>query len=170
MSLGRARSGFAFGFVALAAALAITAGPAFARQHLTRGKMRTDGVLTVGGQETVALRSLPPRMAFDIDVRPAQNGGECFDFTKPGLCLPEPAHPAPGTAKFKTSGKGKAVVTFVMPSGNLFLDLGDPLQSHPVSFANGQAVRVEALGIEFTRPIRLGKAITTAAVAVPPSP
>ena len=170
MSLGRGRSGFVFGFVALAASLAVWANPAFGRQHLTTGKMHTDGVLTVGGQETVALRSLPPKMSFEIQIRPSQPAGDCFDISKPGLCLPEPAYPAPGTPKFKTSGKGRAIITFVMPSGNLFLDLRDPLQSHPVPFANGEGVRVDALGIKFTRPLRLGKASASAAVEVPPTP
>jgi hypothetical protein len=155
------------GFVVLVSSTALAAGPAFARQHLIRGKMRTDGLLTVGQQETVSLRNLPPKSSLGIQIRPA---GECFSPEQNGLCLPEPAYPVPGTPKFKTTGKGRARLTFVMPSGNLFLDFSDPLQSHPISFANGQVVRVEALGIEFTGRLQFSKASTSAAVEVPPSP
>jgi hypothetical protein len=137
-----------------------------------RGKVRTDGTLTVGGQETLFVKGIQrkPKLKLEASVSPSYDDSpECFQF-KAGFCLPEPLFRVPGTPKLRTSPKGRGTLTFVMPGAVLFENFKDPLQSHPVPFSNGEKIEIE---IEGTRKLRNGSAtgpvaITTAVVEVPP--
>ncbi len=137
-----------------------------------RGKVRTDGTLTVGGQETLYVKKIPlkPKLRLVADVYPAVENGSCFNFNS-GFCLPEPLFRVPGTPKLKANRKGRAKLTFVMPAAVQFDDFKDPLQSHPVPFVNGESVQVD---VEGTRKVRNGTvtgpvAVTHAIVEVPPA-
>lgn len=138
------------------------------------GKVRTDGTLTAGGQETLFVKGIQrkPKLKLAASVSPNYDDSpECFQF-KSGICLPEPLFRVPGTPKLRTSPKGRATLTFVMPGAVLFENFKDPLQSHPVPFSDGKKVEIQ---IEGTKKLRNGSvtgpvAITTAVVEVPPSP
>ncbi len=137
------------------------------------GKVRTDGTLTVGGQETLFAKGIPqkPKLKLSASVSPQYDEApECFRFSV-GFCLPEPLFRVPGTPKIKTSRKGRASLSFVMPGAVLFENFKDPLQSHPVPFTNGEKVEVD---IEGTKKLRNGSATgpvasTTAVVQLPPT-
>lgn len=139
-----------------------------------RVKIRTDGTLTVGRQETLFVKRIPRkpkrRLAASVshlyDVVP-----QCFQL-RAGFCLPEPLFRVPGTPRLKASKQGRASLTFLMPAAVLFENFNDPLQSHPVPFTNGEAVEVE---IDGTVKVRHGSvtgpvALTRAVVEVPPTP
>ena len=137
-------------------------------------KVRTDGTLTVGGQEKLFVKGIQrkPKLKLAASVSPDfDETPECFEL-RAGFCLPEPLFRVPGTPKLRTSRKGRASLTFVMPGAVLFENFKDPLQSHQVPFSNGEKVEIE---IEGTKKVRNGSvtgpvAITTAVVEVPPTP
>ena len=106
-----------------------------------KGKLRSDGVLTVGQPETVIIKGLPPRLKVRMSV--SANDTRCQK-SKVGFCIPAPAKRAAGTPRFRTSGKGRAVLTFVMPVGYDFLHLKPPFKSEHVSFTNGEPLLVDA--------------------------
>ncbi len=105
------------------------------------GKLRSDGVLTVGQPETVVIKGLPPKLKVRMSV--AANDTRCQKF-KVGFCTPEPAKRVAGTPRFRTSGKGRAVLTFLMPAGYDFLHLKPPFRSERVAFTNGEALLIDA--------------------------
>jgi hypothetical protein len=139
-----------------------------------KGKVRTDGILTVGRQETLFVKGIPrkPKRKLAAAVSPPYDvAPDCFEL-RSGFCLPEPLFRVPGTPRLRASSKGRGALTFVMPGAVLFENFTDPLQSHPVAFTNGEAVDVE---IEGTVKVRNGSvtgpvAITRAVVEVPPTP
>jgi hypothetical protein len=105
------------------------------------GKLRSDGVMTVGQLETVRISRLPPRLKVRMTV--AAFDQRCQNF-KIGFCTPEPAKRTAGTPRFRTSGKGRAVLTFVMPASYDFLHLKPPFKSDRVQFTNGEPLLVDA--------------------------
>jgi hypothetical protein len=139
-----------------------------------KAKVRTDGTLTIGQQETLFVKRIPrkPKLRLAASVSPPYDATpECFQFNA-GFCLPEPLFGVPGTPRMRASSKGRASLTFVMPGAVLFENFNDPIQSHPVSFTNGEAVEVE---IEGTFKVRHGSvtgplADTRAVAEVPSSP
>ena len=120
------------------------------------GKARTDGTLTVGQQETLTVTKLPGKFKLSASVSPPSAAADtCFSFKVPAVCEPEPLFRAPGTPRFRSSKKGRATLTFVMPPGYEYTNFKDPLQSHPIYFVDGQAVHVE---VDVTyREVRKGK-------------
>jgi hypothetical protein len=143
--------------------------------HIT-GKMRTDGVLTVRQQETVELRGLPPRLNLNLWIAPPDN--QCLSaMFMPGTCLPTPLYPAAGTPAFRTSVKGRATLTFVMPESVRFLDITATPEPRveELALGNGQAIYIRARGLrsqrrDGTRTIVRAKATGRGSVEVPPSP
>jgi hypothetical protein len=142
-----------------------------------RAKVRTDGLLTVGGQETLTVKGVSPKQRLKASISPPPTATACFPdtFAFAG-CFPEPLYRVAGTPRFKGSGKGRATLTFVMPPAYEYLDLDDPLKSHPVYLVDGQTVHVDIAGISvYRRPHtksiverELGSSI--AVVQVPPAP
>jgi hypothetical protein len=138
-----------------------------------KGKIRSDGGLTVGQPETITVKNLPPRLKFQLYIEPSQQVAECQNFNLE--CEPQPVYPIAGTAAFKTNRKGRAVVSFVMPPAYEIFDFVDPTQSHAVKFVNGQAVHIRLEGDSFQhrngQPIFIaGEATGRAAAQVPPPP
>lgn len=167
--------------LALIACVAVAALPASSGAtkpdavHVT-GKMRTDGVLTVRQQETLTLKGMPPRLNLNLVIAPPDDLNSCFDIA-PGTCLPTPLLPAPGTPPFRTFGKGRSTLTFVMPDsyrhkpGTSILEF----QTDHRPFRNGQVIYLRARGVrnqgrKGSRRIIRGKATGRAVVEVPPSP
>jgi hypothetical protein len=142
--------------------------------HFPHVKVRTDGTLTVGQQETLTVKGIPRRPKLKnltAYISPPDSATGCF-VSFEAYCVPQPLFPVAGTSRLKASKKGRASLTFVMPPAYEFIDNRDPLNSHPVTLINGQAVHAEvdgtqrSDGIDFTGTI--GHAI--AAVEVPPRP
>jgi hypothetical protein len=143
--------------------------------HFPHVKVRTDGTLTVGQQETLYVKGVPRRPKLknlSAYISPPDSASGCF-VSFEAYCAPEPLFPVAGTSRLKASKKGRARLTFVMPPAYEFLDMRDPLNSHPVTLIDGQAVHAEvdgtqrSGGIDFTAPI--GHAIAVVQVLPPPT-
>jgi hypothetical protein len=142
--------------------------------HFPHVKVRTDGTLTVGQQETLYIKGIPrkPKLRnLSAFIGPPDSATGCF-VSFEAYCYPEPLFPVAGTPRLKASKKGRASLTFVMPPGYEFIDTRDPLKSHPVTLINGQAVHAQIEGTQLSNGIlftsQIGRAI--AAVEVPPAP
>jgi hypothetical protein len=134
------------------------------------GKLRSDGVMTVGQPETVTIKGLPPKLKVRMGV--SANDSQCQK-AKNVFCSPAVAKRAAGTPRFRTSAKGRARLTFVMPAGYDVLDIKN-LKTHRVSFTNGQPLLVDAT--VDTAAVRHGESVHLigiaqgkASAAVPPA-
>jgi hypothetical protein len=162
-----------------AVGLVITPAAAKPQRVWIKGKLRTDGALTVRQLETVTVRGLPPRMNLDLSIAPLDDLTNCYDIG-PGTCLPTPLHPAPGSPGFRTSSKGQAVLTFVMPDSYPLISSGfgpddEGPQQYVRSFRDGQVVTIRARGskrhvVHGSRTLTRGSAFGQAVVEVPPPP
>jgi hypothetical protein len=121
-------------------AASVVSGYAGVPDHV-KGRLHTDGTLTIGGTETLSVTGLPGKFRLAALVEPAGETTDCFDFNE-GFCLPQPLFHVAGTPRFHSSRKGRAALTFVMPPGVEFVNFANPLQSHPVNFVNGDRVLV----------------------------
>jgi hypothetical protein len=136
-----------------------------------------DGTLTVGAQETLRVKRVPPykrrRLKAFVIAPPAATICDTFslDFFS-GPCLPEPLHPVPGTRPLRANKKNRGSLTFVMPAGYQYIDFYDPLKSHPIYLVDGQTVGIE-IDITYRPEPRsvVGRplAYTSAVVQVPPT-
>ena len=71
------------------------------------------------------------------------------------FCDPAPAVPAPGSPPFKADGKGRAVLTFVMPDSYfLETDPFNPKIRTPVAFSDQQRVHIDVEGSSKTRHVK----------------
>jgi hypothetical protein len=129
-----------------------------------RAKLRS-GALTVGQTQTVVVKGLPAHFKLGAYVEPTV----LPICDQPNLsCYPQPLFPAAGTPRFRTSGKGRAVLTFVMPPAFELFNEIDPTQSHPIQFAEGQTAGVDISGFGRTR-VR-GRSLPTFALAIARAP
>jgi hypothetical protein len=104
----------------------------------------SDGFLTPGQLETISVSRMPPRARLKVFVEPPPTTQQCGELY---FCDPAPTSPAPGYPAYRSSGKGRALLTFVMPSTyNLQTDPLRPRQKQAVAFANGQRVHIDAFG------------------------
>jgi hypothetical protein len=138
---GRRRWSLVAVSVAVLGAISCASLAAADEEIIQKGKLRSDGVLTVGQPETVSIRGLPPKLKVRITV--TANDQRCQS-QKVGFCTPAAAKRAAGTPRFRTSGKGRAALTFVMPASYEFLHLKPPFKSDRVEFTNGEPLLVEA--------------------------
>jgi hypothetical protein len=137
-----------------------------------KGRLHSDGVLTVGQVETIVIKGMAPELGLYISVAPP-------DFVVPicnqstFYCVPQPIHPYPGSRRFRTSSKGKLRATFTMPPAYELANNYDPTQSHPVQFIDQQAIHIDVEGIRFhfrrVPSVTLALAGGRAVVQVPPS-
>jgi hypothetical protein len=104
------------------------------------GKLRSDGVMTVGQPETVVIKGLPPRRKVRIAI--FSNAQRCQNFRN-AFCIPAAGKRVAGTPRFRTSGKGRARLTFLMPAAYDVLNLKNFKTEH-VSFTNGEPLLVSA--------------------------
>jgi hypothetical protein len=115
-------------------------------------RVRSDGIVTPGQPETVAVSHMPPRTRFKMAIEPPPTTPQCGEFY---FCDLAPVSPAPGSPRFRTSGRGRALVTFVMPSTyNIATDPFDPRSRRPVAFANGQAIHIDVEGVKRLRKLK----------------
>jgi hypothetical protein len=154
VSIGRGTIALAALAVAIGSAgSAAAAGPV--AQPLAKKKVKvvffkarvfSDGFLTPGQPETVAVSHMPQRTRFKLAIEPPPTTFQCGELY---FCDFAPAFPAPGSSPFKTPSQGQAVVTFVMPSTyNVATDPFDPSTRRPVAWANGQRVHIDVEGVK----------------------
>lgn len=131
-------------------AVAVAAGPATGLSHpklkviFLKGRVLSDGIVTPGQPETIAVSHMPPRTNVRVVVEAPPTTPQCGEMY---FCDPAPTSPAPGTPPYRTSGKGNALLTFVMPDTYyLETDPFHPTQRQPVKFANGQSVHIDVDG------------------------
>jgi len=111
-----------------------------------KARVASDGFLTPGRPETVTVSHMPARAPFKMAIEPPPTTLQCGQLY---FCDFAPVSPAPGSPPFRTTGKGQAVVTFVMPSTyNIATDPFDPSTRRPVTFANNQRVHIDVQGVK----------------------
>jgi hypothetical protein len=109
-------------------------------------RVASDGFLTPGQPETVAVSHMPAKTRFKMAIEPPPTTLQCGQFY---FCDLAPVTPAPGSLPFRSTGKGEAVVTFVMPGTyNIATDPFDPSTRRPVAWANGQRVHIDVQGVK----------------------
>jgi hypothetical protein len=111
-----------------------------------KARVASDGFLTPGQVETVAVSHLPRRTGFKLGIEPPPTTLQCGQLF---FCDVAPVSPALGSPPFVTTGKGEAVVSFVMPSTyNIATDPFDPATRRPVTWADGQRVHIDVQGVK----------------------
>ena len=137
---------------------------------VVKARIYTDGVMTVGQVETVRLAKLPPKVKFLILFAPTLGTGGCDRDVH--ICGSE-IQRAPGSPPFRSSGKGRAQVSFVVPSTYDIFTLKRPIldPNRTVSYVNGQSLEIGALAIRWRhQKLTLATGHTSAAIEVPPPP
>jgi len=145
-----------------------------------RARVRTDGLLTVGGQETLTVSHVPRRRQerLAVLISPPITAQNCFieppiEFDVFSTCLSEPLYPVAGTPALKRNKKGRGSLTFIMPPAYEYIDVHDPTQSHPIYLVDNQTVYVDLWVISHPEPRSTegeGLASASAVVQVPPAP
>jgi hypothetical protein len=139
----------ASGFAAEAAAQAPSAQPLSKKRVkivFFKARVISDGFLTPGKRETVAVTHMPPKTAFKMAIEPPPITLQCGQLY---FCDVAPVSPAPDSPPFKTNKRGEALVSFDMPTTyNIATDPFDPATRHPVTWANGQRVHVDVEGVK----------------------
>jgi len=111
---------------------------------LFKARVASDGFVTPGQPETVTVSHMPAKTDFKMAIEPPPTTLQCGQFY---FCDLAPVTPAPGSPPFRTTKKGHAVVTFVMPTTyNIATDPFDPSTRRPVAFAHGQRVHINVQG------------------------
>ena len=117
-----------------------------------KGRVFSDGFVTPGQLETVTVSHMPPRVRLKAAIESPPTTPQCGEFY---FCEFAPFGPAPGTLPFRSSGKGRALLTFVMPSFYyLETDPLRPKQRMPVTFADQQRVHIDVEGIRTHKNVR----------------
>jgi hypothetical protein len=133
------------------------------------GRMHTDGVLTPGQPETISVSKVFRKFKMIVSISPPDGGPGCSGSR---FCYSENIGPAPDTPAFRTDGKGRATLTFMVPTTYQVFDIKHIFESPmSASFANGQAVEIGAGNIR-TRHRRFegASARAPAVIEIPPPP
>jgi hypothetical protein len=133
-----------------------------------KARVVSDRIVTPGQLETIAVSRMPPRARVRVLIEPPPTTPECGQLY---FCHPVRTSPAPGYPPYRTSGKGRALLTFVMPSSYFVeTDPFRPGERRPVNFANGQTVHIDVDGARrYKRVKRVGFGFGRAVVQLPPS-
>jgi hypothetical protein len=131
-----------------------------------KARVGSDHILTPGQLETIAVRNLPPRAPLKVFIEPPPVTPECGEKY---FCDPAPTSPAPGTPPYKASGKGRALLSFVMPQSYFVeTDFFKPGTGFQQNFANGQSVHIDVQGVSRTKKAkRVGFGFSRAVVQLP---
>ena len=162
MLTGRAKSLLAAGVLGLAVAVATApagiAGPAQPQPKggvkfvFLKGRVISDGYVTPGKLETIAISNYPPRTRLKVFIEAPPTTPQCGEMF---FCDPAPTTPAAGYPAYRSSGKGKALLTFEMPSTYyLETDPLHPSQRQAVTFADNQRVHIDVEGVRRQKGIR----------------
>jgi hypothetical protein len=112
--------------------------------QILKGRVVSDGTLSVGQQEWIAVKGMPPRTKLRVAVEPLASTPQCS--TPPWLCDLVWVRPAPDSAPFRTSGKGRALISFITPTTFTLENFFRPKESHQEPFVDGQRVHVDVIG------------------------
>jgi hypothetical protein len=117
-----------------------------------KARVLSDGVVTPGQPETISISRMAPRARMKVFVEAPPTTLQCGELY---FCDPAPTSPAPGTPPYRANGKGKATVTFIMPS-TYFLETDpfNPKVRTPVTFADGQSVHIDVEGASTRKRVR----------------
>jgi hypothetical protein len=132
-------------------------------------RVSSDHIVVPGQLETISISRMPPRTSLKVFIEPPPITPQCGDLY---FCDPAPTAPAPGAPPYRTNGKGRALLTFVMPSTYwIQRDPFLPGDRREVTFAHGQAVHIDVLGAKRRKRARLeGFGFSRAVVQLPPAP
>jgi hypothetical protein len=107
-------------------------------------RVHSDGFLTPSQPETVGVSNMPSKTTFKMAIEPPPTTLQCGQFY---FCDFAPVTAAPGSPPFRTTKKGEATDTFVMPpTYNIATDPFDPATRRPVAWADGQRVHINVQG------------------------
>lgn len=173
MSGGRGTTrGAAAAVLLVCALLAANLGPTGASAHkrklvFLKARVLSDHIVTPGRLETISVSHLPPRAPLKVFIEPPPVTTECGELY---FCDPAPTSPAPGTPPYRASGKGRALLSFVMPATYFVeTDFFKPNQGFMQHFANGQAVHIDVQGNSRTKKAkRVGFGFSRATVQLAP--
>jgi hypothetical protein len=143
------------------------------KTKFVKGKIVTDGVFTPLQPETMQVSKLPARMKFQLLIGPPPGAGNC---NAAYACEPAGVRPLPGTHGFKTSGKGRAEITFIAPEGFLrYNNLNPKARPEFVPFKHGDPIFIVLSG-GVTRhkgkklQVILGEAVARGRIEAPAAP
>jgi hypothetical protein len=133
-----------------------------------KARVVSDRVVTPGQLETIAVSRIPPRAPLKVFIEPPPTTPQCAQFY---FCSVAPTSPAPGSPPYRSSGKGRALLTFVMPSSYFISsDPSPPRVGRFVDFAHGQAVHIDVQGARRSKRVkRVGFGFARAVVQLSPS-
>jgi hypothetical protein len=145
--VGRRRNGFAV--VALGCLvgglLLAGSGQGATRFERVKGKALAFEAFTPGQVESIAVKGMPKKGKVRALMGLAGAPGGCSGVF---VCLPVILQRAAGTPRFQTTGRGHALISFVMPTHYQRFridDLNSPNES--VAFVHGQRLLIEIDGI-----------------------
>jgi hypothetical protein len=120
-------------------------GQGATRFERVKGKAVAFGPFTPGQVESIAVKGMPKKGKVQAILGLAGAPGGC---TGVFVCLPSLLQRAAGTPRFQTTGRGRAMISFVMPTHyeRFRIDkLNSPNES--VAFVHGQRLLIEIDGI-----------------------
>jgi hypothetical protein len=115
-------------------------------------RVGSDGFVTPGQPETISISRMAPRAPIRVFVEAPPTTIQCGELY---FCDPATTTPAPGAPPYRANGKGRAVLTFVVPDTYyLETDPFDPRVRQPVKFANNQRVHIDVEGASTRKRVR----------------
>jgi hypothetical protein len=117
-----------------------------------KARVVADEFVTPGQTETISISRMAPRAPIKVLVEAPPTTLQCGELF---FCDPAPTAPVPGSPPYRANAKGKAVLTFVMPS-TYFLETDpfDPKVRQPVTFANQQRIHIDVGGTSKIKNVR----------------
>ena len=145
--VGRWRNGFAWVVLGclIGGLLLAGSGQGATRFERVKGKALAFEAFTPGQVESIAVKGMPKKGKVRALMGLAGAPGGCSGVF---VCLPVILQRAAGTPRFQTTGRGHALISFVMPTHYQRFridDLNSPNES--VAFVNGQRLLIEIDGI-----------------------
>jgi hypothetical protein len=105
-----------------------------------KGKVFSDGAVAPGELETVFISKFPPRANLKAAIEPPATTPRCGEHFFCDLAF---VTPAPETPLFRTSGKGRAQLSFIMPATFTLEDPYRPGETRQAHFVTGQTVHID---------------------------
>ena len=120
-------------------------GQGATRFERVKGKGLAFGTFTPGQVESIAVKGMPKKGKVRALMGFAGAPGGCSGVF---VCLPLVLQRAAGTPRFQTTGRGRAVISFVMPTHYQRFRIDDLSSPNEwVAFVNGQRLLIEIDGI-----------------------
>ena len=132
-----------------------------------KARVSTDGFVTPGQLETIAVSHLPSRAQLRVFIDPPPTTPQCGELY---FCDPAPTAPAEGAPPYRSTGKGEALLTFVVPTGYFVeTDPFHPGNGFQATFAHGQSVHIDVGARKTHKRVRVEAfGFARAIVALPP--